>query len=65
MQSLMESNWRWYGETTVVAAYTTTKEKGILTAVDGFEVDIMVEGHRFRPGNWVGKMLERRKANAI
>ena len=43
MQSLVESNWQWCVGTTVVAACTRTRKKGILTAIDGFQVDFSLE----------------------
>lgn len=48
----------------VLAACTRVRKKEILIIIDEFEVDKMVEGHEFRPGNWVSRIMERSKANA-
>lgn len=48
----------------IVAAYTRAREKGILPAEDGYEMDAMAEVMDLGLGNWVGKVLESSVANA-
>ena len=48
----------------IVAAYTSAREKGILPAEDGYEMDAMAEVMDLGLGNWVGNILQRSAANA-
>lgn len=47
----------------IVAACTRAREKGILPAEDGYEMDAMAEVMDLGLGNRVGKALERSVAN--